>query len=139
MMRYLTKEELIFINRKTVSMHGGQYIEPYNFLNESNLDYLIEVVQSEMFGESLYPTLSDKAGLYMFNIIANHIFQDGNKRTGLEASILFLDLNGYRINKSIPKETVYLFTIRVASGESSLDECQAWFASNIVEEYLQNP
>lgn len=138
MMRYLTKEELIFINRKTVAMHGGQYIEPYNFLNKSNLDYLIEVVQSEMFGKSLYPTLSDKAGLYMFNIIANHIFQDGNKRTGLEASILFLDLNGYRINKSIPKETVYLFTIRVASGESSLDECQAWFASNIVEEYLQN-
>jgi len=92
-----------------------------------------------MFGEQLYPTLSDKAGLYMYNIIANHIFQDGIKRTGLEASILFLDLNDYRINKSIPKETVYLFTIRVASGESSLDECQACFASNIVEEYLQNP
>lgn len=63
MMRYLTKEELVFINRKTVAIHGGQYIEPYNFLNESNLDYLIEVVQSEMFGEQLYPTLSDKAGL----------------------------------------------------------------------------
>lgn len=52
MMRYLTKEELIFINRKTVAMHGGQYIEPYNFLNESNLDYLIEVVQSEKIGRA---------------------------------------------------------------------------------------
>ncbi|MBK8347853.1 MAG: Fic family protein [Saprospiraceae bacterium] len=41
-----------------------------------------------MFGE-LYPTLSEKAGLYMYNIISNHIFQDGNKRTGLEAGIVF--------------------------------------------------
>lgn len=92
-----------------------------------------------MFGEPMYTKLSDKAGLYMYNIIANHIFSDGNKRTGLEAAILFLDLNRHRINKNIPKDIVFDFTIRVAAGESSLVECQAWFASNIIEEYFQNP
>lgn len=40
------------------------------------------------------PSVSDKAGLYMFNIISNHIFSDGNKRTGLEAALLFVDLDG---------------------------------------------
>ena len=72
----------------------------------------------------------------MYNIIANHVFSDGNKRTGLEAAILFLDLNGHRINKKLPKEDVYNFTIKVASGLSSLEECQAWFATHTVEEYL---
>ena len=139
MIRYLTTEELILINRKTVARHGGQYIEPANFLNEGALAYLIEVVSSVMFGMPLYPNLSDKVDLYVYNIIANHIFSDGNKRTGLEAAILFLDLNGYRINKNTPKVILYDFTIKVASGESSLDECQGWFELNIVKEYLQNP
>ncbi len=88
-MRYLSKLMLSAINRKTIESHGGNFIDPNNFLNEANLDYLIEIVQSEMFGEPLYPTLSEKAGLYMYNIISNHIFQDGNKRTGLEAGIVF--------------------------------------------------
>lgn len=138
-MRYLSKSMLTIINRKTIESHGGNYLDPNNYLNENNLDYLIEMVQSEMFGEQLYPTLSDKAGLYMYNIIANHIFQDGNKRTGLEAGIVFLRINGFNISASLRLDEIYNFTIRVAAGESSLDECQAWFASNIVEEYLQNP
>lgn len=93
---------MIYINKLTVTKHGGQYILPHNFLNEGALDYLLEMVSSEMFGESLYPKLSDKVGLYMYNIITNHIFSDGNKRTGLEAAMLFFDLNGYRINKRTP-------------------------------------
>lgn len=129
---------LTAINRKTIESHGGNFIDPNNFLNETNLDYLIEIVQSEMFGQPLYPTMSEKAGLYMYNIIANHIFQDGNKRTGLEAGIVFLRINGFNISASLSMNEIYNFTIKVASGESSLDECQAWFASNIVEEYLQN-
>jgi len=135
-MRYLTRNEIIFVNKRTVNVHGGQYILPYNLLNEGPLEYLIEIVSAELFGAPVYPKLSDKAGLYMYNIIANHIFSDGNKRTGLEAAILFLDLNGYRINKNLLKEYVYDFTIKVASGLSNLEECQAWFEAHIVEDYI---
>jgi death-on-curing protein len=135
-MRYLKKSEIIFVNKRTIVAHGGNYNLPQNFLNEGQLDYLIEVVSAEIFGEPMYPKLSDKAGLYMYNIIANHVFSDGNKRTGLEAAILFLDLNGHRINKNLPKDEVFDFTIKVASGLSSLPECQAWFEANIVQEYL---
>ncbi|MCU0323448.1 MAG: type II toxin-antitoxin system death-on-curing family toxin [Chitinophagaceae bacterium] len=135
-MRYLSKNEIIFVNKRTIVAHGGNYNLPQNFLNEGQLDYLIEVIASEIFGVPLYPKLSDKAGLYMYNIIANHVFSDGNKRTGLEAAILFLDLNGYRINKKLPKVEIFEFTIKVASGISSLTECQAWFETNILQEYL---
>lgn len=138
-MKYLTKLMLTVINKKTIELHGGNFIEPNNYLNETNLDYLLEIVKSEMFGVPLYPKLSDKAGVYMYNVIANHIFQDGNKRTGLEASIVFLRINGFNISPTLSFDDIYNFTIKVASGESSLEECQVWFESNSVIEYLTNP
>lgn len=55
MIQYLTKEEVIEINKETVKAHGGNFMHPHNFLHEENLDYLLEAVQAEMFGMLLYP------------------------------------------------------------------------------------
>ncbi|TDB69196.1 type II toxin-antitoxin system death-on-curing family toxin [Arundinibacter roseus] len=70
--------------------------------------------------------------MYCLNIIGNHIFTDGNKRTGLGAALAFLKLNGMRLDKSMSNEYLYEFIIRTASGQSSLDECRFWFASHVV-------
>jgi death on curing protein len=128
-MRLLTKSEIIRINHTQVKQYGGNFVPPHNFLHEENLDYVIEAVQMEMFGEPLYPTVHQKAGLYMFSIIANHIFQDGNKRTGLQAAMIFLLLNGYRL---LPDDnTLIQFTLSVASGKQSVEAVQAWFEKHI--------
>ena len=135
------------INRKTIERHGGNFVPPFNFLHEAPLDYLVEAVQAKMFGEEIYPTLSDKAGLYMFNTISNHIFQDGNKRSGLGSALLFLRMNGHCLsktlkkihfeNKSIPAkgesstEILIEFTLQVAAGEVDLEKTQQWFKKNI--------
>ena len=130
MIVYRTKKQLIRINKATIDVHGGNYVGPFNFLHESNLDYLIECVQAEMFGLLLYPTIFDKAALYGYNIICNHIFKDGNKRTGLAGSLLFLNLNSFKLDDSISNEKLTQFILSVASGEISLDECRTWFTSN---------
>jgi death-on-curing protein len=91
--------------------------------------YVLESVAAEMFGEPLYPTVTDKATVYMFSIISNRIFSDGNKRTGLEANLLFFWLNGFGLFDSvgssekapIPSDQLYDFTIAVASGERDSD------------------
>jgi death on curing protein len=134
-MKYLTKIAIITINQKTILAHGGKFMPPSNYLNEHYLDYLLEIVSAEMFGKQMYPEISDKAGLYMYNIIANHIFQDGNKRTGLESAILFLRINGLNLSQELTNNDIYEFTIKVASGQSSLEECQAWFGKQVVPEY----
>ena len=131
-MTYLDKEDIVFINQRTVAEHGGNFMPPHNFLHEENLDYLVEAVQAEMFGEPLYPTLTDKAAVYCYNIIGNHIFTDGNKRTGLEAALAFLKLNGKRLSRDLPQNDLYEFILKVASGQSSLDECRTWFAAQVV-------
>jgi death on curing protein len=129
-MIYLNKKKIIRINQKTVEVHGGNFMPPSNFLHEANLDYLLEAVQAEMFGEPLYPNITDKAAVYCYNIICNHIFTDGNKRTGLEAGLIFLELNDMRLRKDLPLMDLQDFIIIIASGESSLEECRTWFSDN---------
>lgn len=73
MIDYLTKHDLIKINRRTIELHGGNFVDPGNFHNEVAADSLIESVSSVMFGEPLCPTIADKAALYFFNIISYHV------------------------------------------------------------------
>lgn len=63
-----------------------------------------------------------KAGLYVFSIVCNHIFQDGNKRTGLQAAIIFLLTNGDGFAEFVD-DLLIRFTPSVASAEQPL----AWF------------
>ncbi len=100
-MEYLLKEDLILINRMTIKRHGGNFVPPFNLLKEEALDYLIEAVQAELFGKQVYPEVHEKTGLYLYNIVSNHPFQDGNKRTGLEAALLFLKLDDYKLKNGV--------------------------------------
>lgn len=145
-MKYLKKSQIILINRKTVKRHGGNFVEPYNFLNESSLDYLIEMTEAEMFDKKLYSKISDVAALYFHSIISNHIFQDGNKRTGLLAALVFLNLNGFQLQKRLSIGSLiveiegenpgldlsYDFTLAAAAGKINLEECKSWFEENII-------
>lgn len=131
--KYLEKEVINRINYLTIMDVGGNFVPPTNFLHEENLDYLVEAVQAEMFGESLYPEAHDKAGLYFYNIICNHIFQDGNKRTGLGTALLFLKINGYEL--IVDDDLLTNFTLSVASGEQSLEQVQDWFEEHITKKW----
>jgi death-on-curing protein len=129
-MRILTKDEIIFLNKNNISKYGGNFVPPYNLLHENPLDYLVEIVDANLFGEPIYPEVYHKAGVYLFNIISNHIFTDGNKRTGLDACLLFLDYNGYQLSEMISNETLTDFILSVASGNQSLETVQDWLKSN---------
>lgn len=141
MITYISFEQVIRLNRRTVDAHGGNFVPPQNLLHEDSLHYLIEAVEAEMFGEPIYPTLPDKAALYMHSIISNHVFQDGNKRTGLGLAMAFLEMNGWKLTSDseddgtpdIGPDDLYKFTIAVASGERDLDEVRAWFTAHARE------
>jgi len=150
-MEYLTKDEIVFINKKTIEMHGGNFVLPFNFHNEEPLNYLLEAIKGKMFGKEIYPEVYQKAGLYMFNINGGHIFSDGNKRTALESTLVFLRLNNHSLiqdlkkiqlenGKEIPTSgdsttnILIEFALDIAKGKFDLEECQLWFKENITEE-----
>lgn len=128
-MKYLTKRQIIRLNKNTVGEHGGNFVPPNNLLKEEPLDYLVEAVSAEMFGAPLYPEIHHKAGVYLFNIVRNHVFQDGNKRTGLASMEIFLNVNRYYLNQELEK-------IKVESGKVIPEEggSRAEILENIVLE-----
>jgi death-on-curing protein len=129
-MRLLTKQEIIFLNKNNISKFGGNFVPPHNLLHEKPLDYLVEIVDANLFGEPIYKEVYQKAGVYLFNIISNHIFTDGNKRTGIDACILFLDYNGYQLSETVSDEILTDFILSVASGDKSLESVQDWLKIN---------
>jgi death-on-curing protein len=54
------------------------------------------------------------AAAYLFHIVRNHPFFDGNKRTGMLAALVFLDVNGIAIDH--PSADLYDLTMGVAEG-----------------------
>ncbi len=132
-MRLLTKEEIVFLNKNNIARFGGNFVPPFNFLNENSLDYLVDIVDAVLFGEPMYPEINHKAAIYLFNIISNHIFTDGNKRTGLDACILFLDFNGYQLSESVTNQILTDFILSVASGKHTLETVQEWLKLNAVK------
>ncbi len=44
--------------------------------------------------------LFEMAAAYLFHVVRNHPFVDGNKRTGVTAALVFLEMNGIEIRAS---------------------------------------
>jgi death on curing protein len=57
------------------------------------------VMPAAGFGENyLHTDIYEMAAAYLYHIVRNHPFTDGNKRTGAVASIVFLLMNGVEID-----------------------------------------
>ena len=74
------------------------------------------------------PTPFDLAASYAFGIVKNHPFLDGNKRTGFVTAVVFLQLNGYRLEASEPDATVR--TLALAAGETTEADYSEWLQAN---------
>ena len=75
-------------------------------------------------------TLPRLAASYAFGIARNHAFVDGNKRTALVVSVLFLNLNGWDVVAG--KQEVLSTFLRLAEGSLSEQELTAWFTRHAV-------
>jgi death-on-curing protein len=73
--------------------------------------------------------LARLAAAYTYGITRNHGFADGNKRTALVTTDLFLMLNGYELISS-PAANV-LTILGVADGTLSEEELTLWLRENI--------
>ncbi len=65
-------------------------------------------------GELLHASLDEEAAAYLFHLVKNRPFVDGNKRTGLVAMLAFLGLNGRRLEA--PDDEVADLVLGVAEG-----------------------
>ncbi|MEE9312700.1 MAG: type II toxin-antitoxin system death-on-curing family toxin [Planctomycetota bacterium] len=65
---------------------------------EGYLDSALHQPQAMFSGEYLHSGIFEMAGAYLFHIVKNHPFIDGNKRTATVCTLLFLKWNGISID-----------------------------------------
>lgn len=124
--RYLTYQEIIDVNREIISQTGGFVASAGEVRNANSLSYLVEIVQTKFGEKELYPSLTQKAAVYAFDIITRSIFHDGNKRTGMACAFLFLRLNGCILSESIPEDEIIELALQIANGEADIAEVASW-------------
>jgi death on curing protein len=126
----LTLDEVVAINRRQIRDHGGIFFDGDNNLaNRGSLEHALVEIHGTLFGQELYPSVIEKAAVLGWRIIINHIFHDGNKRTGMETVRLFLALNDLDMriapNEEIDQDVVQS-AIDVAKGEMGLEAFTVW-------------
>jgi death-on-curing protein len=75
---FLTVDEVLQIHAYQIQEFGGSD----EILDVGLLESAIAQPRQSFGGAYLHPGLEDMAAAYLFHIVQNHPFADGNKRTG---------------------------------------------------------
>lgn len=75
----------------------------------------IGMPESSFGGILLHPTVYEMAAAYLYHLVGNHPFIDGNKRVGAMAALIFLDINN--IEFEAPPELFTRMVMEVACGK----------------------
>lgn len=119
-MRYLTLEEILKLHFQVIQDFGGSH----GVRNEDRLQSVIAAPKQEVFGIEQYEGITEKAAVYLRNIIGDHPFTDGNKRTGITAAAVFMMRNGVRLTAK-PKE-LEDFAVKVAVDSLDVAAITCW-------------
>jgi len=120
---WVSKRAVLALHSEQFAEHGGSD----GMRDESLLDSALAKPQN-VFAYDRDATIFRLAASYALGIARNHAFIDGNKRTSLVVSILFLNRNGWDVEA--PKEEVYDSFLGLAAGRVAEDELAEWFSAH---------
>lgn len=111
------------MNRRLLEATGGGL---FGVRDSHRLAYLVEIVQDDQ----LFPTLLDKSAMHLQRLAVSQAFIDGNKRTALTSTVVFLGLNGYLLSEP-SQAKVEKFMVEVALKKRSLTQIRSWLRSRV--------
>lgn len=116
----LSIEQVLFIHDTLINTTGGAH-------GVRDLSLLVAAVRRPQAGladRALYPTVHEKAAALLQSLIMNHPFIDGNKRTGITAAAVFLEMNDVYLTAS--SNELEDFAIHVATQSLSVADIVVW-------------
>lgn len=118
---FLTLAETVEIHAYQIEHFGGSD----GMRSQEMLESAAGIPSSTFGGAYLHPTIPDMAAAYLFHLVENHPFVDGNKRVGTMAALVFLELNGYDFD--VTDDELTGVVLQVASGKMPKDVLSAFF------------
>jgi death on curing protein len=118
---FLDLEQVMRLHASMIERYGGTG----GTRDVGLLQSAIAMPQMAYGGEYLHTDIFEMAAAYLYHIVQNHPFLDGNKRTGAAAAIVFLAMNEIRIEAD--EDGLVDLTLSVARGESGKPEIAEFF------------
>ncbi|HKP97989.1 MAG TPA: type II toxin-antitoxin system death-on-curing family toxin [Fibrobacteria bacterium] len=107
---FLEVEDVLALHQRQLKRFGGSD----GLRDRGLLESAVAQPQSSFGGVFAHEGLIAMAAAYLFHIVSNHAFVDGNKRAGLLSALTFLHINGIKIADQ--SEALYSLTLGVAEG-----------------------
>lgn len=90
---FLTLDEILDLHRDQLRLFGGSG----GIRDLAALESAIATPAATFDGVFLHTDIFEMAAAYAFHIAENQPFIDGNKRTALNAALVFLDINRWQV------------------------------------------
>jgi death-on-curing protein len=120
--KWVLRDTVLLLHEQSLAEHGGTA----GIRDEGLLDSALGKPMN-LFAYS-DPAIHDLAASYVYGLVKNHPFLDGNKRTGFVTGVLFLALNGYKLIAS--EADAAIRTLALAAGEMTEKAYAAWLETN---------
>lgn len=91
-MIFLNIEEVLAIHEYQIELFGGAS----GLRDQGGLEAAVATPALTFGGELLNKTVPEIAASYLIQLVNNHPFIDGNKRTGAATALVFIEVNGYK-------------------------------------------
>ncbi len=124
--RFLTIDEVLLFHEMQLMRYGGAP----GVRDLGMLESAVAMPQAGFGEQYLHSDLFEMAAAYLFHIVMNHPFVDGNKRTGTHAALVFLADHGYTF--SLSEDEKYDLVIGVCEGSVTKGRLAEEFRANYV-------
>lgn len=118
----LERDAILAIHAEALAEHGGAP----GLRDEGMLESALGRPQNRFAYEGTTDLIA-LAAAYAFGIARNRPFADGDKRTAFVAAVLFVEVNGGRVDAPPDEATAAMLSL--AAGETSEAEFAAWLGA----------
>ncbi|HEY2584127.1 MAG TPA: type II toxin-antitoxin system death-on-curing family toxin [Tepidisphaeraceae bacterium] len=109
---FLTLDHVRRLHARQIDRFGG---DP-GIRDIDLIESAIAQPQAGGYGVYYHKDVAEMAAAYLFHLVSNHGFVDGNKRVGAAAALVFLELNGADTD-AIDENELEALTLAVAAGD----------------------
>lgn len=110
---FLTLDDVYALHERQLGRFGGGA----GLRDAGLLASAIAQPHASFGGAFAHEGLVAMAAAYLFHVVSNHPFLDGNKRVGLLCALVFLHVNGKRVRVVRGSDELYDLTMAVAQGQ----------------------
>ncbi|MFH1832250.1 MAG: type II toxin-antitoxin system death-on-curing family toxin [bacterium] len=124
---FLSVDEVVRIHDSMIDKFGGAS----GIREQGLLESAIFQAQVAFGGDFVCQDVYEMAAAYLYHIVKNHPFIDGNKRTGIVVATSFLDCQGYEIDLS--QDEFYKLALDVANSKKDKPAIARLLKKKIIE------